>query len=98
MKHEKEWYTCDRCGRELIPPSTFRHIIPHKENKVFAMKFETVEKEAYISDYMNTMPTTDSCTITFVGDYRMRNKEIHLCRNCRERFERSLERARENDN
>ena len=31
MKHEKEWHTCDRCGKEIIPKRLEEVIEHHKK-------------------------------------------------------------------
>lgn len=36
MKHQKEWNTCDRCGKEIIPKSwkDFRRFMKNEQGNI----------------------------------------------------------------
>lgn len=89
MKHSREWYTCDRCGKELCATGIFRNAIPRKYTRTMHVNIETVEKEEYVSDIVKN-PEIDTCTITVIGGYKTVNKEIHLCGECRKEFEKFM--------
>ena len=88
MKHEKEWYTCDRCGKEIdrLP----------QDGKLFARmrmnpeEFKVIceETEGYITDKHELIKGVLSVEIK--GRIRRREKTIHLCSNCRKDFDRFM--------
>lgn len=92
MKHEKEWYTCDRCGNEFdrLP----------QDGKLFARmrmnreEFKVIceETEGYITDKHELIKGVLSVEIK--GYIRRREKTIHLCPNCRKDFDRFMNNER----
>lgn len=95
MKHEKEWYTCDRCGREIGD----RFKIPTGAGfirgfwKTFCKPAEletiTAEKSGYITDKRLIAPEIVGVDITEY--YNEKRRTIHLCGKCRKAFERFFE-------
>lgn len=76
MKHSKEWYTCDRCGKEMIPKS-------RKE-----VRFKQV---GYCGDIVPTFEDNDMCLeIKNVRRYEFLERTYELCPKCREDFERFM--------
>lgn len=88
MKHEKEWYTCDRCGSviERMPEKrTFSHrkLFSTKEIKMICEK-----KEKYITNEIEILP--DTLAVYIIEERRNETKTIHLCPKCRKDFERFM--------
>lgn len=92
MKHEKEWYTCDRCGEEIkenigawqyIRGSIVKHM-PRPE------VLEIIKESpcGYVSNIVHELP--EICAVTIVREYRRKNETIHLCGKCRKEFERFM--------
>ena len=76
MKHEKEWHTCDRCGKEIIPKSW-------KE-----VKFKQV---GCCGDIVPTFEDDDMCLeIKNVRRYEFLEKTYELCPKCRKDFKRFM--------
>ena len=76
MKHHKEWHTCDRCGREMIPKSW---------NKV---RFKKVGRCGAI---VPTFEDNDMCLeIKNVRRYEFLERTYDLCHKCRRDFERFM--------
>ena len=48
MKHEKEWYTCDRCGEEIDQIPSQKHILRRKIVSPIELEMMCDEKYAYI--------------------------------------------------
>ena len=86
MKHEKEWHTCDRCGK-IIENKFFRRLsIP------YTIKYVTFEERAYeieksISKVMETMKVESG---EIIADYGYKDKLYDLCPKCRKDFERFM--------
>ena len=77
MKHEKEWYTCDRCGKEIIPKSWN------------AVKFKPI---AICGDVIPDFEDNDMCLeIRNVRRYGFHERTYELCPKCRKNFERFME-------
>lgn len=87
MKHEKEWYTCDRCGEEI------------KEN-IYAWKFpcknivediNVITNESFVTeDLFNKYKHKNIDAVSMIMGYRKKEKIIHLCGKCRKDFERFM--------
>ncbi|MCI8795328.1 MAG: hypothetical protein HFG89_00520 [Dorea sp.] len=103
MKYEKEWYTCDRCGRriedyEMIPFSNqpggvrkiFRDIFDPKTREEMATLYaKTAEgPRGYISD--RYLVGKKILCMEIMEYYDCKSREIHLCGKCRKAFERFL--------
>lgn len=92
MKHEKEWYTCDRCG--VIINMSMRNVgthIPFRRKKIYKhAKLETVivDKNGYIAKEELMLP--DNVVVEIHEYYEENRKTIHLCGKCRKEFERFM--------
>lgn len=76
MKHQKEWHTCDRCGKEIIPKSW-------KE-----VRFKQVR---CYGDIVPTFEDNDMCLeIKNVRRYEFLERTYELCPKCRKDFERFM--------
>lgn len=76
MKHQKEWHTCDRCGKEIIPKSW-------KE-----VRFKQV---GCCGDIVPTFEDNDMCLeIKSVRRYKFLERTYDLCPKCRKDFERFM--------
>ena len=89
MKHEKEWYTCDRCGKEIDRLPKFstrisRLIMPEAELKLI---YENSER-SYIADEHKIANNTFSVEI--VSSTYKDSKVLHLCPKCRKDFEKFM--------
>lgn len=94
MKHEKEWYTCDRCGCEIgdrfnIPTGAgfvgrFRNMLC----KPTELETITADKRGYITGERLIAPEIVGVDITEY--YNEKREIIHLCGKCRKAFERFL--------
>lgn len=76
MKHEREWHTCDRCGKEIIRYNEFyahiktKEINPLNENNIYTAK--------------------DLAQQTFPMRIWEKKCEYDLCPKCRKDFERYM--------
>lgn len=94
MKHEKEWYTCDRCGCEIGG----RYDIPtgsgftYGYRKIFCKPAElrtiTADKSGYVTS--ERLITPDIVGVDITECYSEKHRTIHLCGKCRKAFERFL--------
>lgn len=97
MKHEirnhEEWYTCDRCGKEIkdIEIGKIFSKVPHVRNMYFnisKLKILEYERRGYISNSELIIPEVISCEIT---EYcHEKEKIVHLCGKCKKEFERFM--------
>lgn len=92
MRHEKEWYTCDRCESEIkMMPGrrTFftRKVITSAE---FSMRF--ANSAGYVSDTELVSPLLTGVQIKEICDVGY--KEFHLCPKCRKKFEKWMKNER----
>ncbi len=92
MKHiQKEWYTCDRCGKEIdnIPSNKIMRKFKRIESfSPVEMMVLTADKTGYISDSKLIMPNI--CSAEIIEYYNKKRKHIHLCGKCRKEFERFM--------
>lgn len=86
MKHEKEWYTCDRCGSEIKMMTERRTFLTRKviTSAEFSMRF--ANSAGYVSDTELVSPLLTGVQIKEICDVGY--KEFHLCPKCRKEFER----------
>lgn len=76
MKHQKEWRTCDRCGKEIIPKS-------RKE-----VKFKPIGS---YGDIVPIFEGNEICLeIKNVRRYEFLERTYDLCPKCRRDFERFM--------
>lgn len=91
MKHEKEWYTCDRCGEEIkILPSDSVWMKMKRKISMTAEEYRmiTAESKGYITNAEYLVPGVLSAEI--LTYYEADNKRIHLCGKCRKAFDRFM--------
>lgn len=92
MKHEKEWYTCDRCGVEIkenigawewIKGCIIKHM-----SRDEVLKIIQANPYGYVSGIVHDLP--EIYAVTIVRGYDRKNKTIHLCGKCRKAFEKFI--------
>lgn len=85
MRHEKEWYTCDRCGSEIKMMPERRTFFTRKviTSAEFSMRF--ANSAGYVSDTELVSPLLTGVQIKEICDVGY--KEFHLCPKCRKEFE-----------
>lgn len=94
MKHEKEWYTCDRCGCEIgdmfnIPTGAgFVHGIRETFCKPAELRTITASKSGYVTKERLIAP--EIFGVDIMEYYNEKHRTIHLCGKCRKSFERFL--------
>lgn len=91
MKHEREWYTCDRCGKDFdkVPKDVFGKIISRAWNGTPAeLTMITAEHNGYVSD--ENLVAENVVSAQIIEYYDDKRKEIHLCGKCRKDFERFI--------
>lgn len=88
MKHQKEWYTCDRCNAEIdrLPQDknwiTRAITSPAKLTEIY----ET--STGYISDKYKVAEKI--LVVEIIESTNRREKTFHLCPKCRKDFERFM--------
>lgn len=91
MKHKKEWYTCDRCGKKVdeIPSNVIDKISKwFKFGKPVEIMMLTADKTGYVSSTKLIMP--DVCSAEIIEYYKEKRRNIYLCGKCRKEFERFM--------
>ena len=88
MKHEKEWYTCDRCGEEIDKLPSQKHIVWRKIVSPTELKMMCDEKYGYVSD--TQLITEDAVSVTIVENHDVKTRRFDLCPKCRKDFERFM--------
>lgn len=85
MRHEKEWYTCDRCESEIKMMPERRTFLTRKviTSAEFNMRFANVT--GYVADTELVSPSRTGVKIKEIHDVGY--KEFHLCPKCRKEFE-----------
>lgn len=78
MKHQKEWHTCDRCGKEIKLTLVRRGAGTIREEKQKCYDYETKENA------MNKM-LEEFEVVLFTS-----KTELDLCPKCRKDFERFM--------
>lgn len=63
MKHQKEWHTCDRCGKEMMPKSwkevRFKQvgccgdIVPTFEDNDMCLEIKNVRRYEFLEKHTN---------------------------------------------
>lgn len=88
MRHEKEWYTCDRCESEIKMMPKRRTFLTRKviTSTEFNMRFANVT--GYVADTELVSPSLTGVQIKEICDVGY--KEFHLCPKCRKDFERFM--------
>lgn len=97
MKHEinshKEWYTCDRCGKEIHDIDTGKIFSRfwqkiNKSYKLSEFRKMSFDRNGYISNSELIMPEVVSVEIR--EGYFENEQTIHLCGKCRKAFDRFM--------
>ena len=85
MKHQKEWCTCDRCGKEIDKLPSQKHILHRKITSPTELKMMCDEKYGYVGD--TYLITEDVVSVTIVETHDVKTKHFDLCPKCRKDFE-----------
>lgn len=91
MKHEREWYTCDRCGNSFdkIPKDVIGKIISRMWNGTPSeLSMITAEHKGYLSN--ENLVSENVMQSQIIEYYDEKRREIHLCGKCRKDFERFM--------
>lgn len=91
MKHEKEWITCDRCGKELknnIENFRWGSLVQTLTRRL-NMDIQTVVTQSYISNVeVEKINKKLSVPEIAIMTYRStKTKRMDLCADCRKAFE-----------
>lgn len=87
MKHEKEWYTCDRCGQE-IKENMYAWKLPRKN---ILANINVISNEPFSEvDVLKTYEPERIDSVVLVVGYRREEKVIHLCGKCQKEFKRFM--------
>ena len=85
MKHEKEWYTCDRCESEIKMMPESRKLIRRKLMAPAKLKMKYAETKGYIDKI--DLISQEIMAVQIIEICDARDKEFHLCPKCRKEFE-----------
>lgn len=95
MKHEKEWYTCDRCGEEIKEDI---HAWQRMEERILRRYkapeyIQMISSTPYryvcnINPDLSELPEVVSAEI--IRGYNKKNETIHLCGKCRKAFDKFM--------
>ena len=88
MKHEKEWHTCDRCGKEIDNIPRQQHILRKKIVSPTELKMMCDEKCGYVGN--THLITDDVVSVTIVECHDVKTRRFDLCPKCRKDFERFM--------
>ena len=88
MKHEKEWYTCDRCGKEIDMLPSQQHILRRKIVSPIELEMMCDEKYGYVGN--KDLITKDVVSVTIVETHDVKTRRFDLCPKCRKDFERFM--------
>ena len=88
MKHEKEWYTCDRCGEEIDQIPSQKHILRRKIVSPIELEMMCDEKYGYVGN--KDLITDDVVSVTIVEIHDVKTRRFDLCPKCRKDFERFM--------
>lgn len=83
MKHEEEWYSCDRCGSKIGEGYCFAGKVEKKSITV-----AETDSETYTTDVIRI--PYGGCVINMVTSIIPRKKNIHLCKECRKDFNKFM--------
>ena len=95
MKHEKEWHTCDRCGKEINIPKEkkwYDCITPHlREMKLKKpVSFREYQTNIIQNIVLPEPELSQIDSIRLKEYYVTETESIDLCPNCRKDFERFM--------
>lgn len=95
MKHEKEWYSCDRCGEEIKEDiCAWERGINRILKRIPSYEYMKVRENTaygYINeldgDFTKMPPIV---AVEIITGYNRKDRTIHLCGKCRKAFERFM--------
>jgi hypothetical protein len=90
MKHQKEWYTCDRCGAEIEKPKIwYDRMFPYLRtvNLKRPMCFKEISAEIEQGRIEPVISRDGIDSIILDEYYCTKTKQIDLCPKCRKDFE-----------
>lgn len=93
MKHQKEWHTCDRCGKEIEKPKIwYTKGFPclRTVNLKRPMSFEEIYTEIEQGGIEPIVNKDGIQNIMLCEYYYTKTKQIDLCPKCRKDFERFM--------
>lgn len=93
MKHEKEWHTCDRCGKEIKKPDTwYEELFPYLRtvNLKRPMSYKEIITEIKQGGIEPVISSVGTQSIVLEEYYSKKEKRIDLCPKCRKEFERFM--------
>lgn len=75
MRHEEEWYTCDRCGKEVeTVPERLNFIWRFFPPKIYDISVEQAESYFSAGDLVPVPP--EKCAMSITQSYCMETKNI----------------------
>lgn len=92
MKHQKEWYTCDRCGAEVKPMPMFCRSISRKIGKLQEIKMICDKVTGYCGETQELL--NGDYAVTIIENHEPETASYDLCPKCRRDFERFMRNER----
>lgn len=93
MKHQKEWYTCDRCGAEIkYIPKKLMNSIFYCCQKLIKISTKTADEiDAIVATEIQKVEDGSKVLAMDISyTYRDNITELNLCPKCRKDFERFM--------
>lgn len=92
MKHEREWYTCDRCGEEINEDIYAWTLFPeHFVKRIKPLEtISVISNEPYGYACNQSHKPPDIKAVSVVRGYHRKETVMHLCGKCRKEFERFM--------
>lgn len=92
MRHDKEWYTCDRCGDEIKEDiCAWKKACSYFQiNNQSKKEIRVIENEPYLEELGVVKKLSSIDAITIMRGYQKKQRELHLCSKCRKEFERFM--------
>lgn len=91
MKHNKVWYTCDRCGKEFNMTPSDCPFLPFRRKKCYKPKKMmkiTTDLKGFIGK--TELISTECVSAEIIEFYDRKEEIIELCPDCRKAFERFM--------
>jgi hypothetical protein len=89
VRHEKEWYTCDRCGSGFDRLPEDRNWFSRRLMSPAELEMIYEESTGFVSDKYRIKK--DTLSVEIRECFSRRNKTLHLCPKCRKDFERFMD-------
>lgn len=90
MKHEREWYTCDRCGKEIEENLRAWTMFPdHIFRPRETINFISSEPYGYVCEQSHELKNINAVSI--IRGYHKKEKLIHLCGRCSKEFDKFIQ-------